>query len=311
MLLWSLNTRGRTAKGLKRQGSVKLLATGNAETRNGKGSSGRLFVNLVIHADESGTHDQTGALKGAREAVMAGIVAPREEWASFCPRWQAVLNKYGAPYFHFCEWSDACSVAREKRRPTSTFKNNPYRDWKHEKLNRFLIELATLAGSGNKMLIINGVFTNVFHQEKLAGNLPENLNPYEHCADQFFARVVGAIEVQRAPWKRLPISFFFDQSDDHEWTSAIARMFHVHQKQRRVFREIAFADKKLAPHLPLQAADMVAYRARQMTEKWVDENYPRVWPELDSALFKSTFDFLDTKQEHVFRAFLRGEFDHH
>src|SRR6266704_2277564 len=107
----------------------------------------RLPVKLVIYADESGTHDQTGALKGAREAVIGGIVAPGEDWRSFCSRWQAALNKYGAPYFHFCEWSDACSVAREKRKPTSTFKNNPYRNWKHETLNRFLIELATLAGS--------------------------------------------------------------------------------------------------------------------------------------------------------------------
>lgn len=269
------------------------------------------FVNLVIYADESGTHDPTGAAKGAREAVMAGIVASREDWARFCSLWQQVLEKYDAPYFHFCEWSDASSVARKKRSPSSSFKANPYRDWSTDTLNKFLIDLARLTGAGNNLLITAGVLTNVFHQEKQIGNIPDIANPYEHCAGQFFTRVVEAIGVQRPPWKRQPISFFFDQSDDHEWTNAIKGQFATHQKRHRTFREIAFADKKLPPHLPLQAADMVAYRTRQMTEKWVDENCPKVWEELDAALFKSTFDFLDTRKKEVSLADFLGLLDHH
>ena len=88
-------------------------------------------------------------------------------------------------------------------------------------------------------------------------------------------------------------------------------MFQAHKKQRRTFREIAFADKKLAPHLPLQAADMVAYRLRQIGSFWVDEDYSKTWVKLDEVLFKSTFDFLDTHKAEIFRAYLRGELDHH
>src|ERR1035438_981481 len=273
--------------------------------------SAKLFVKLVIYADESGTHDNTGVQKGSREAIIAGIVAPIEDWAGFCRLWKLVLDKYGAQYFHFTEWRTASAVIRKTREPGSAFKNNPYRDWTEDKLDSFLIELATLVGSGNKLLVGGSVYTKVFNEEKLAGNLPDTADPYEHCADQFFASVIGTIMEQRAPWKRQPISFFFDQSDRRDWVNATMTMFQAHKKQRRTFREIAFADKKLAPHLPLQAADMVAYRLRQIGSFWVDEDYSKTWVKLDEVLFKSTFDFLDTHKAEIFRAYLRGELDHH
>jgi sulfite reductase alpha subunit-like flavoprotein len=116
---------------------------------------------------------------------------------------------------------------------------------------------------------------------------------------------------QRPPWKRQPISFFFDQSDRRDWINAVTTMFLAHKKQRRTFREIAFADKKLAPHLPFQAADMVACRLRAITEFWVDGDSSKIWAKLDEALFKSTFAFFNKHKEEVFRAYLRGELHHH
>jgi len=268
-------------------------------------------VKIVVYADESGTHDITGVQKGSREAIIAGIMAPLDEWLGFCRFWKAVLDKYGAQYFHFTEWRTASAVARKTQEPHSAFKSNPYRGWTEDKLESFLIELATLAGSGNKLTVGGSVYTKLFHDEKLAGNLPDTADPYEHCADQFFAEVVGAITQQRAPWKRQPISFFFDQSDRRDWIRAVMTMFQAHKKQHRTFREIEFADKKLAQHLPLQAADMVAYRLRAITGFWVDGDSSKVWAKLDEALFKSTFAFLDTHKSDVFRAYLRGELNHH
>jgi len=71
--------------------------------------------------------------------------------------------------FIFTEWRTASAVARKTREPGSTFKNNPYRDWAEQKLDGFLIELAMLAGSGNKLLVGGSVYTKVFHDEKSAG----------------------------------------------------------------------------------------------------------------------------------------------
>ena len=64
-------------------------------------------MNLLCYADDSGTHDSTGELKGAKQGLVGGIIAPVAEWPQFCRAWQAVLTKYNARYFHFCEWKAA------------------------------------------------------------------------------------------------------------------------------------------------------------------------------------------------------------
>lgn len=262
-----------------------------------------LLVMLQVYADESGTHDVTGALKGAREAVVFGLAAPLEFWGGFSANWQSVLNKHDARFFHFCEWSEASQVARNKRKPRSSFAKNPYRGWSQAKLDDFLLELATLISSSNILPLGQGLYTNVFHDEKKDGNIPENLNPYEYCVGKFFDRVVRIIALQRSPWKRVPISFVFDRSDP-QWMSAIAGQFHAGTTRHRVFRAIAFADKQIA--LPLQAADMIAYRVRQITEQWVDGNKHKPWAELDSLLFKTIFDSLDIVPGNLAASFLQA-----
>jgi hypothetical protein len=52
-------------------------------------------VKLVFYADESGTHDPTGNAPGSKVANVAGMVAPYDEWAAFCNRWQAALELIG------------------------------------------------------------------------------------------------------------------------------------------------------------------------------------------------------------------------
>lgn len=272
--------------------------------------SGRLFVKIVVYADESGTHDPTGAKKGSREGIIGGIAAIREDWTVFCREWRRVLNDYSVLYFHFYEWADASAVARKTKKPSSDFANNPYRHLDLSQLNELLVALAKIAGSGNKIIVGGSVYTQLFHKAKFSGDIPPNADPYEHCMDQFFESVVGLIGHQRPPWKKLPISFFFDQTDNDVWIKALNNRFRFYQKQYSTFREIAFADKKIEPHLPLQAADMVAYRMRQIGGNWVDKKPPAATPMIDELLFKSTFDFLDMHKKEVFRAFLSGQLDY-
>ena len=267
-------------------------------------------MKLIVYADDSDTHDTTGAMAGAKVATIAGMVAPREEWATFCKRWQAALNKYSAPYFHFCEWSAASSVVRKKRNPTSTFKkSNPYREWDQATPDKFVVELATIAGSGNKLIVGMTVSVDVFRAKRLAGEYPADANPYEQCADRFLASVVDTINKQKAPWKRKPISFFFDQTDNQRFRHTVMEMFLAHQKQHRTFKDIAFENKKEYPHLPLQAADMVAYRCRQVSENWVNGS-DRYWEAVDSGLFKSLHAFVDIHQEQFMQDYFRGAFDY-
>ena len=262
---------------------------------------------IDVYADESGTHDKTGFKKGSKNATVGGIAALREDWIPFCRDWLEVLKKYDAPYFHFSDWADASAVARKKRPPPSDFHKNPYRNLDVKRLNDFLIELATIAGSGNKLIVSGFIRTRAFHEAKIKGDVPIGANPYERCVNEFFDAYVETIRLQRPPWKRQPASFIFDQTTDKEWIHAVNDAFLFYQKQHPKFKMPIFKDKKQLPYLPLQGADMVAYRTRQITEKWEDQDASRQWPELDNALFKPTFDYLKARQTEVLRAYFSGE----
>ncbi|MGA9778815.1 MAG: DUF3800 domain-containing protein [Verrucomicrobiia bacterium] len=265
---------------------------------------------VVVYADDSGTHDEQGEQPGSREGIVGGIAALREDWIPFCNQWQAALKKYGASYFHFREWRTAFAVARKARTPPSDFKTNPYRSLNEQQLRRFLTELATVAGAGNKLIIGGSVFTQKFHKLKIEGEVPHDSSPYEHCLAQFFASFLGQLELQRKPWKRQRVSFFFDRSDNKRWIRTVNDVFLEYQKGHQKWEMPVFRDKKQSPYLPLQAADMVAYRLRYITERWVDNDSLGQWPELDEALFKPAFDFLDVHKEEVLRAFYSGKLDY-
>jgi hypothetical protein len=238
-----------------------------------------LFVHIVAYADDSGTHDETGVQKGSREAILGGVVACREDWVPFCEQWQRVLNKYDVEFFHFREWSTASAVARKIREAPSDFSKNPYRNLDEKHLNSFLIELAVIAGSGNKLIVGGSVYTRRVHELKRKGEFPVDAYPYQVCVKQFFEEFAGMIQMQRAPWKRQPVHFFFDQSDNKQWIHAVIDTFCDYQKQHPKWQTPTFRDKKQRPYLPLQAADMVAYRLRYITEKWVDNDALGQWPE--------------------------------
>jgi Protein of unknown function (DUF3800) len=230
--------------------------------------SGKLFVKVVAYIDESGTHDKTGALPGSSEVVIAGLVDWRDDWVKFCVEWQAVLSKYAAPYFHFKEWAGASMAANGKAKLSS---KSPYAGWSAERLNDFLLELAAVAGSGSKVIVGGYINTKQFHAAKISGkynpaSIPGGGDPYTHCATQFFKRLPEDI-LSAWPYWNDPVSIFFDRIDDPAWRNAIAGAHHLCSQKDPRIDELAFVDKKKPAHLPLQAADMIAYRFRWHAER--------------------------------------------
>lgn len=240
--------------------------------------SGDIFVKIAIYADESGTHDKTGALDGSQVAIVAGFAADVRTWGRLCNDWQVVLRKYTARYFHFYDFAEASRVARGGRRD-STYQWNPYRGWKLEKLDAFLFALARIAGSGNKAYLGGQFDTKGFHATGLPGDA------HEGCINWFYESAVIEMKLK---WPNLqkPVSFFFDQTDDERWQRTILSVHNSRRKANPIIGEITFADKKL--HYPLQAADMLAYRMRQISSKYYghDLKLPHGVPKLDQRLFE-------------------------
>ena len=274
--------------------------------------AGKLFVKIAAYIDESGTHDRTGAIKGSRQVIVVGLVAWRDDWAKFCDDWQAVLAKYGVPYFHFSEWALASAVLRGKRAANAAFEKNPYRSLDLKSLDALLHELAAIAGGGNKVMVGGYVNTEKFHKAKsdpkYRNMIPADGDPYAHCLNQFFERFPFEVREQWRYWKE-PVSFFFDQNDDPKWQHSVLEAFQRFQKKDSRLKELVFANKKDAPHFPLQAADLIAYRMRQIAGHFLDYEVPSEMPELDRHLFKSTFKIFADNPATAIAHWLSHEMD--
>ncbi len=96
-------------------------------------------MNLVVYADESGTHDLSARQPGSRVAVLAGYAGFADDWVKFCGEWQTTLNNHQVPVFHFSEYAD--------KRKCSTDTNSPYFGWDGKRRHDFLFELASIAGN--------------------------------------------------------------------------------------------------------------------------------------------------------------------
>jgi len=236
-------------------------------------------VKLVAYVDESGTDGNSAVL------IVGALVASPEEWARFHKSWQKVLNDYSAKYFHFREWADASAVIRKRRPPSSDFENNPYKSWDQNTLDRFLFELAEVAVADGRLVV--------------GGYVPQTTttaSPEELCAGHFFDAVVSTIGEERCVLKRQGISFFFDHSTSKQWKNVVNNAFEISRQRHRQSKTIAFVCKGLRERvedgdvefLPLQAADMVAYRIRQKMEKLANLDFTGPeWGKLDDILFKS------------------------
>lgn len=184
----------------------------------------------------------------------------------------------------------ASAVARNIRPATSQREDNHYYGWTTDRLDNFFLELAKVANAGSKLKLGGNVDTRRYAAHLKQNQKEPYSNPHEACVWWFYEAVVGDV---KAKWPHLqgPMSFFYDQADT-AWQNAIVNVHHSYQKVDSRIKEIAFADKKDPLHSPLQAADMLAYRLRQISAKYrkYDERVPEKSSRFDLALFGKEYD---------------------
>ena len=246
---------------------------------------------MVAYIDESGRHDKTGKQTGSKQIVVAGWVDRRENWGKFCDHWQSILDKHKACYFHFTEWAYASFIVRSGKTPSWSFNKNPYKDWPLKKLDAFLYDLAEVAGGGQKVFVGGFVSTRDFAEAKKNleySRFAPAKDPYQACLNMFFESFATEVQQQLPNWKE-PVAFFFDHNDDPEWNHAVSDAFTASKKRDPRISELSFVNGKIAPHLPLQAADMLCGRFRQIVENFTDPNILPNPSKLDGLLIKPSF----------------------
>ena len=235
--------------------------------------SGNIFVKLVIaYLDESGTHDPRGKKKGAEVPVIAGYMAKKEEWESFCPDWKAVLDKYNAPFFHYFELID-----HDERQ---TNPKNPYYGWDDEKADAFVYELAEIAG---RQIPLVGHYNLKKHKEQFKD---DETYSYAYVMEIFFRDFVKKVE-EHYPYLNCQIDFFLDRNSDPRWRNAFDEVSLEYQKDFPWIGGISFQNKKDLPHWPLQAADMIAFRARRLASQFFDQNSRQLANVVDIMLLRN------------------------
>jgi hypothetical protein len=244
-------------------------------------------MTVTLYADETGIHDPLGQEPGSEVAGVAGYAAWREDWEKFCVEWQAVLDKYAVPRFHFKEYAAV---------KTWGPKNSewPYAGWSPEKRAMFLNELARIARENTYFSV--GGFVNVQEYRRI---IPDwfwqgQSHPYSLCLKGFFEGVLRQlVKMKWSPERSKRVAFVFDRDQNPQWHDTVLEWYQVTRRKDIYGRmgTISFADGKEL--LPLQAADMLAYRARQITSKLVSSKFP---------VRKNSFDHelgLDNQNSHM------------
>jgi hypothetical protein len=245
---------------------------------------GRLLMIVDIYADESGTHENKTAKGTEKVATLAGFAAKRETWGRFCFRWNKVLKKYKADFFHYAPWSFAYKSVLAGPKAPARYKDSPYFGLSAKDLLDLRLELAIIAGEGNKLPICGGIDKVGFAALKVPP-FPYGADPYLQCINNYFMQCIEEMAIQWPTFKQPnAITMIFD--DKKEWESRFASVFRHFQKHDNRFGIRSVANMKNTP--PLQAADMLAYRCREMgLEKVQTGHVPLPNTDFDRALFRN------------------------
>jgi|SRR6185295_18905104 len=232
---------------------------------------GKVIVSLFIYLDESGTHDKTGRHKTAKLASVGGCIAHVDEWTRLGPLWGKILEDYGVDHFHFAEWSAAHKVAKKLGHPTRDYQKNPFRGLSVGDLEDLIIRIATLLGDANKRFCAGFANTHEIFKAKSTGSVSIGEDPYKFCVENCFTEILLCL---KESWRQMgeSVSVIFDWTDDDNWRSAIEGVYKRHREVNPRFVSIGFHDKKVKEFWPLQVADFITNKGRNIYRKTVEQD---------------------------------------
>lgn len=215
-----------------------------------------VFVPIVSYADESGIHDVTGNLPGAEVAVVSGYVARQEQWDVFTPAWSAVLDRYGVEAFHMADLNREQRCEREDC-------TSPYHRWSAARVDAFVHELIPIARENTLFSVAAAVDVRAYDRIFPTGLKGYIQHPYHFCFQHFFRGLLQAFEQFRVPTSGERVECFFDRQEEF-MPHAVAVFGEMSSALDAgdLFGGISFQSK--IDYVPLQAADLLAGRARKI-----------------------------------------------
>jgi len=228
-------------------------STGKQFRRWASQLSDKMLVMFTVYADETGMHDPLGREPGSGYAGVCGLFSSVDDWAILGDEWSKVLHDYGIEEFHFKE------IPRRHEDPAS-----PYKTWTDGKIDEFLLALASIVGNRTKFCV--SAFFDVCDYNAKIPEWYKKLtpHPYDLSLKLFFKVMAEEFHKRLEPTIRGNVGFVFDDTRKTSWKQSIV-MWHGFSKHiSDSIGSLSFGDSFIKRQL--QAADLLAYRMRQVNE---------------------------------------------
>lgn len=219
---------------------------------------------LQAYIDESGSRNQDKCL------VLAGFIAPAEEWAAFSDEWQACLD--AAPTLRYFKMREAAN------NPSGAFKN-----WKRDAVRAKVEKLVQIIKQHAKVAIHCSMPIREFDEiigSEMGGLLT---GPYLHT----FNGVLAGIGWEAVGQSAERVDLIFDEQDKYAPFVKNVYPFLKANKFDPELQEVLPTEPMFRPDtefLPLQAADMLAwlfrnaFNGRRTEWEWIAEELMPVIP---------------------------------
>jgi hypothetical protein len=226
-----------------------------------------LYMIARVYGDESGTHDDADVV------ILSGLMQSPEYWDKFNLKWRAVLDNYGAKYFHY----------REFRADANTQPGDPYYGWSAEKRRHFVFKLALLVGD-------SAVPSGGAYAKERNAELGLKKVPFEETIRSFFESTIAMLNLH---WRNQieKVLFIFDDCKNRKWTGPIHKIHAEYKEKYPLIGGMAFEDDKDNKHLGLQAADLSTMLFRNGVRQYVETEGEHI----DVGIL----DFIVTKNQDV------------
>jgi hypothetical protein len=232
---------------------------------------GDVVIGLTIYADESGTHDEHGMQRGSEVTAVAGYITDKRNWERLTRRWNRARKEFGIKGpFHASEY----------------WRNEPpFNQWTDAKKKRCLSTFIKIARD-NTWFAVGGMVRTRDWDEIVAPKYKHGYkgglslsHPYHFCFQMLLVQFMGYLEndidkrFRRRKGFEERVSFVFDR---HQQFGKVAssgfQTLKKHIDPENRFVSLTFGSKD--EHIPLQAADLLAFYARRIL---THQNEGKAW----------------------------------
>jgi Protein of unknown function (DUF3800) len=218
-------------------------------------------LGLTVYADESGTHDGHGLQPGSEVTAIAGYIADQPNWQRLTRRWNTARREFGieGPFHVSSYWRN----------------EEPYGSWSDAKKKKCLSKFIRIARD-NTWFAIGGMVPTKHYDQILAPEIRDPRlgelgfeHPYHFCFQMLFVRMMEYLNNEideRFPRKlgfKEKVAFVFDRQQQFEAlaTRNFNRIKKIIDPEDRL-ASITYGSKQ--DHIPLQAADLLAFYTRRI-----------------------------------------------